>query len=383
MTPNQLAEYRATHVPLFNDQPFKLALFAFNLSGGLSMTMAEGKNDPTWEQNVRLAKLADRHGFEALIPVCRWKGFNAPSGFHSKSFETFTWAAGLGAETNYTMVTGTCHIPAIHPVIAAKQSVTVDHITRGRFALNLVAGWFQDELELFGARMLDHDGRYAHAREWLEIVKRLWTVDGEFDYPGDFYQLRRAAALPKPIQQPHPIVINAGASPTGRRFCAEHADVLFITAPEDLEAGARTIAEVRRVAREEFGRDVRILSTATVVCRPTEKEAQHYWNYCVIEKGDQVAADTYLGIIAKNIPRFGGDETRRLRNAFIAGLASAQLIGTPAQIVDYFKRLSNAGYDGASVSFLNFDEGLPSFCDDILPLMVQSGLRHEHSASLL
>ena len=115
-----------SRAPLLNDNRFKLCLFAFNLTGGQTISTAEGVNDPTWEENLKLAQMADGAGLEALIPVGRWIGFGGPSQYHAKSFEAYTWAAGLGALTSYSMVVATGHVPAMHPIVAAKQSVTVD-----------------------------------------------------------------------------------------------------------------------------------------------------------------------------------------------------------------------------------------------------------------
>src|SRR5947207_859981 len=125
-------------------QRFKLALFALNLTGGLACTTADGVHVPTWENNVRLARIADRAGLDALIPVCRWKGFGGPSDWHGTSFETMTWAAGLAGVTSRAMVVATAHVPTIHPILAAKQAATVDQISGGRFAFNIVAGWYQE-----------------------------------------------------------------------------------------------------------------------------------------------------------------------------------------------------------------------------------------------
>ena len=72
--------------------------------------------------------------------------------------------------------------------MAAKQGTTIDHITGGRFALNVVTGWNRPEIEMFGIDLPDHDTRYDIAAEWLDIIKRLWTEDEEFDYEGKFYQ---------------------------------------------------------------------------------------------------------------------------------------------------------------------------------------------------
>ena len=62
----------------------------------------------------------------------------------------------------------TSHVPTVHPVMAAKQATTVDHISNGRFALNVVCGWFRPELEMFGAPLMEHDMRYEYAAEWVE-----------------------------------------------------------------------------------------------------------------------------------------------------------------------------------------------------------------------
>lgn len=366
--------------PLLGDQRFKLALFGFNIQGGLSMTTAEGANVPDWPTNVRLAQLADEAGVEAIIPVCRWKGFGGPSNFHGSNFETFTWAAGLGALTRYTTVVATSHVPSLHPIIAAKQAATLDHITGGRFALNLVAGWFADELELFGVKVRDHEGRYAQAAEWIEVIKRLWTVKGEFDHEGTVYTLHGAAAEPKPLQQPHPPIISAAASATGRRFCARHADVQF-NITDDMTTAREQVQHIRQLAWEESRKQIPILSCVTVTCRPTEREAQDFWRYCVVEKGDQEALDNFLRLRTRDA---GARDTGLLnRERLIAGEGSPQVIGTPEQVTEYFLRMSEAGLDGTAIAFFDYDEGMHYFAQEVMPLMVQAGLRREHQPEVI
>ena len=98
--------------------------------------------------------------FEALVPVGRWRGFGGTTDFNGEGFEWFTWAAGIAAATDRAGVFSTSHVPTIHPILAAKQAMTVDHISEGRFALNVVTGWHQAEIEMFGAPLLAHDERY-------------------------------------------------------------------------------------------------------------------------------------------------------------------------------------------------------------------------------
>jgi alkanesulfonate monooxygenase SsuD/methylene tetrahydromethanopterin reductase-like flavin-dependent oxidoreductase (luciferase family) len=116
---------------------------------------------------------ADCAGFEALVPVARWKGFGGATDFNGTCYETLAWAAGMGALTSHAAIFSTTHVPTIHPIVAAKQCTTVDHLSGGRFALNVVCGWYSQELRMFGLPPMDHDMRYAYAEEWLEVVRKL------------------------------------------------------------------------------------------------------------------------------------------------------------------------------------------------------------------
>jgi dimethylsulfone monooxygenase len=141
--------------------------------------------------------------------------------------------------------------------------------------LNVVCGWYSQELRMFGLPPMDHDMRYAYAEEWLEVVRKLWTAKEEFDYSGRFFTIDRGVHLPKPLQQPHPPIMNAGSSAIGARFAAKHADMAFIGLSEDgLDAGKAQIDDMRRIGRQDFGREFQIWTSCRVVCRPTEREAR-------------------------------------------------------------------------------------------------------------
>ena len=367
--------------PLLNDNEFKLCLFAFNLTGGQTISTAEGVNNPTWQENARLAQRADQAGFEALIPVGRWVGFGGPSQYHSKSFESYTWAAGLGALTDYSMVVATGHVPALHPIVAAKQSVTIDHITNGRFALNLVSGWFQREIEFFGAEMLNHDGRYHQAAEWMDVVKRLWREPNSFDYAGEYFTLKGAAADPKPIQSPHPVVINAGISPRGQRFSAQHADVGFITG-ENLEQIAQNAAAFRKVARDEFKRDIVLLADVVIACFPTDQEAKAYADL-VADKGDMIAAGNNAAIMQAHSKGWSDEQYARFMRQFMQSYGCAQGVGAPKTIANFFIDLKNAGVDGAAFSIMgHWENNLRLVTDEVLPVLEAAGLRRPHAQRL-
>ena len=367
--------------PLLNDNALKLCLFAFNLTGGQTISTAEGVLNPTWADNVALAQMADNAGLEALIPVGRWIGFGGPSQYHAKSFEAYTWAAGLGALTQYSMVVATGHVPALHPIVAAKQSVTIDHITNGRFALNLVSGWFKTEMEFFGAKMLDHDGRYKQAEEWIKLCQRLWQEPAPFDFNGEFFSLSDARAEPKPIQTPHPVIINAGISPRGQRFAAEFADVGFISG-EDLDAMAKNATSLKHLAREEFGREIVVLADIVLCCFPTDREAKAYANL-VGDKGDKTAARNNMAIMSAHSQVWTDEQYTRFERQFMQSYGCSQAVGSPATVASYLQDLSAAGIDGAAFSIMgHWLENLRLFTEEVLPLLEASGLRLPHTERL-
>src|SRR5690349_5282745 len=155
---------------------FQLGLFSANTESGLAITTAPERWVASWDNNVRLAKLADEVGIDFLLPVARWTDWGSDTDFHSSTLDPLVWATGLLANTDRIRVFSTVHTAFHHPVVAAKQLATASHVSRGRIGLNIVAGWLAPEYEMFGLRLPDeHDIRYALAQEWWDIVSRIWA----------------------------------------------------------------------------------------------------------------------------------------------------------------------------------------------------------------
>jgi len=359
-----------------SENKFQLAIFGCNVSHGCTISTAAGGVEVTWGESVRLAQYADRLGVEAFIPVCRWKGFGGPSEFNHRTFETFTWAAGLAQATSKLKVFATSAVPSIHPVLAAKQGATIDHISGGRFGLNVVAGWNSHEVAMFGKTQLPHSARYEFADEWMQLITKLWTHHGEFDFVGEHFQAPNCYGEPKPLQQPRPPVMSAGVSPAGRRFAAKHADMNFILAP-NLDAARETVSDVKRIAKEEFARNVEVWGNAAIFCRKTHAEAQDYYEYVIDEVGDRVAAGNLLDTFTAESGSQSDDPALReayLRN-MMAGYSGFPVIGTPSEIVDFLAEMYACGMAGTTLSWPNYDVGLAQLGEEVLPLMEERGLR--------
>jgi FMNH2-dependent dimethyl sulfone monooxygenase len=368
---------------LGSPNPFKLACFGFNGQGGCSITEAPGGVYPTWEEQVRIAQLAEAANLEALLPGARWAGFGGTTNFQGRSFETFAWAAGLAAITSKIQVFCTYHVPTAHPVRVAKTIATIDHISRGRFGVNIVAGWNAHEIGMFGAEQREHDDRYGYAEDFFTVVNDLLTREGYFDVDSTYFQIKGAYSEPKPIQTPRPVYMAAGMSPRGRDFAARFADISFIP-PMDMSTVGELVADTKRRAREDHGREILVFSQTPIVCADTEKEAQDYLHYYVDEQGDFVAARNLLSTLFgatidqhgfENKPLPEGEKANPMLRSMVAGHGGKALVGTPEQIVEGFAELTAAGFDGAAVSWVNYEDGLKQFNSDVLPLMIQAGLR--------
>jgi FMNH2-dependent dimethyl sulfone monooxygenase len=173
VTPAQEARRKTN--PVFNDRKLKLGTFGTNLDRGCAISSIDGVLEINWPNTLELARTSEEMEFEALVPIGRWQGFGGVTNFNGPGFECFSWASAIGASTHYSGIFATSHVPTIHPVMAAKQAATIDHVTGGRFALNIVTGWNRPEIEMFGSPLMEHNDRYDCAAEWLQILKDLWT----------------------------------------------------------------------------------------------------------------------------------------------------------------------------------------------------------------
>jgi dimethylsulfone monooxygenase len=362
--------------PLFGPARLKLGTFCTNLSGGCTMSSIDGLLKAEWPSTVALAQLAEEMEFEALVPVGRWKGFGGETDFNGAGFECYTWAAAIGALTKKAAVFATSHVPTVHPVMAAKQGTTIDHISNGRFTLNVVTGWFEPEIAMFGAPLMEHDQRYDAAIEWLEIIRQLWTRDEAFDFEGKFYHVKNATMRPKPIQKPHPVVMSAGASPRGKHFAAKYADVAFTNLEgHDFETLRSRVQSYRQLAREEYGREVQVWTNSYIFQGETEAEAKRFYQYCVHQKGDWAGVQNLVDIMGINSLSIPAATLQVLKEHFIAGWGGFPLVGTKEQIVDKLLMMSKAGFDGTLLSWARYEEDMRQFQAETLPLLRQAGLR--------
>lgn len=355
---------------------FKLAVFSANIGQGLVMSDVDDLPKATWDEQVRLVKTAERLGFEATLPLARWRGHGGRTNPHHRSLETFTWAAGLGALTERIAIFATFHVPTVHPVMAAKMAATVDHITGGRFGLNIVAGWNPDELAMFGASKYDHDERYGVADEWTQIVSQLWEAEGDTAYKGKYFNVPNAFSEPKPIQKPAPPLMSAGISPAGQNFAAKHCDMIF-AAIENPSKTAEKVASIKEFARERYGRELKVFGVGHITCAATDEAAQAEYERVIIEHGDWDAAKSAIGKLMPNSQTvdYESSDIKRLMEGVIRAFFAHPLTGSPETIVGQIKEMADAGLEGMAITWNDYDLGLRQYEEQLHPLLVDAGLR--------
>jgi dimethylsulfone monooxygenase len=358
---------------------FQLGLFSPNTESGLAITTVPERWHASWENNLRLARMADEVGIDFLLPVARWTDWGPDTDFHRSALDPLVWATGLLARTRRLRVFSTVHTAFHHPVVAAKQLATADQLSSGRVGLNIVAGWHAPEYEMFGLSLPDdHDTRYALAQEWWDVVRRIWSADAPFDHDGQFFQLRQVVGSPKPYNGHSIPIINAGSSAQGRSFAARNADRAFtvVAGPED---GAQVVAQIRAEA-QTHGRRVGVFTIGHVVCRPSRAEAEEFLHYYAVEHADRPAVDEVMRLQGLHAQSFTPDMLATFQHRFAAGHGSCPLIGDPDDVAAAIIAFADAGFDGIAVSFLNYADELGYFAQEVIPRLEAADIRSRETS---
>lgn len=347
------------------DRPaLELGLFMPNCSNMPAISTYRTVDDEwPFEANRRIALAAEAAGFDLLFPVSRWRGFGGTTDYLGTSLETMTWAAGLLAVTQRIKIFSTVHVPMFHPVAVAKMGATLDHISNGRWGLNLVSGWSREEFAMMGIELLPHGERYQRTTAFIEILKGLWTEPpGTFSHHSTWYHVEGGYSLPQPLQRPHPPIANAGISPEAREMMAALCDWAFISPPSvDATAAITTDLAARAAAH---GRRLRCAGFPFVLWRDTADEAEDEVRRIIAAK-DEVAAANWLagvGIGSGSFDQFTLD-------MMVLGAGALPLVGTAEDVAQKLKTLYDNGLDAVLMVFQAYHDDTLRFARDIMPLL--------------
>jgi FMN-dependent oxidoreductase (nitrilotriacetate monooxygenase family) len=332
---------------------------------------------------------------------------------------TESLAFGVTASTTYES-----------PYALARRFSTVDHLTDGRVAWNIVTSYLDSAARNFGLdTQVEHDERYRIAEEYMDVVYKLWESSWRDDAvikdaEHDVY------AIPKRVRQinhkgkhfnvpgPHmcepspqrtPFIFQAGTSKAGKLFGAKHAEAIFVHAqvPEKL---APSVRDIRQTAKEQFGRDpysIKIIAGVLVIVAPTDEEARakhaeyrSYGNregalalfggwsgYDLSTYSDdedfrftkETAVRSIVTHWADTVPGSNNEPWTkdRIANHLLLGGNGSTIVGSPKTVVDELERwVEVADVDGFNLQFAVSPGTFEDIIEYVIPELQARGLFH-------
>ena len=266
----------------------------------------------------------------------------------ARDLESWVVSSALAVLTKRIQIMTAVHPGLILPQMVAKMGASLDRLSGGRFAVNVIPGRRSHEFDLFGngSWLDDTRERYQRMEEFVDVIDGMWTKKN-YSLSGEFFQIVNGELTTRPMTRPRPPIFAASSSERGKEIIAKYCDTWFISHEPGLaayEENAVNIGADIVQMRERAARHSRTLGyglSTYVICADT------------MEAALQEAA-----------------EMEQLPDANVAAKAlGAGLVGTPKIIADRIRRYEDAGVDCLMLQFHPMREGLETFAEKVMPLL--------------
>jgi dimethylsulfone monooxygenase len=290
---------------------------------------------------------ADELGFHITLVAERFMG---------PDVEAWVLASALAARTSRIRIMPAVHPGIVNPQLVAKLAASLDLVSGGRTAINVVNGWWEKEFETFsnGAWLPDREAQYRRMDEFMEVLRLLWSGE-PVSYDGEFYRLDDAQLPWRPVDGPPPI-FGASSSPAGRDAMARHGDVWFLGQSNHTDSlraydanfdtqlawVAEQTAAMREIARSH-GREIRCGFVGMAVVRETLDEAM-----AIVDDLDRYAQRGFLEAVS---------------------VGGSALVGSPERVAERVRAMADAGVDVLMLKFAPMRDGLERFGTTVMPLI--------------
>ncbi len=391
------------------------------------------------EHIVRFAQTLERGKFDAFFMADHLAVLNMPMNALKRSatvtsFEPLTLLPALAMVTKHLGLIATASTTFDAPFHIARRFASLDHISKGRAAWNIVTTSNPDAALNFGLdEHMDHAERYRRAREFYDVVTGLWdswaedafirdVASGEYsdpsrlhvlDHKGPYLSVRGPLNIARPVQG-WPVIVQAGASDDGRQLAAETAEMIF-GGTTDIASARAFYADVKG-RMEVLGRDrdhLKILPGAFVMVGDSIAEAQEkrarldslvHYDSAIASLSIALGCDASQfdpdKPLPNDIPETNASKSGRERAMAVAardgrtvrqlaqrlgGYAGPAFVGTPQTIADTMEEwLMTDACDGFNVMFPYLPGGLDDFVDRVIPELQRRGLfRTEYEGTTL
>lgn len=232
--------------------------------------LASGAIDPAYQLAKDVLLEAEAQNFDIILFAERHLGAD---------MEAWILASAISAQTKTIRSMVAVHPGLWSPQLIAKMAASLDRLTPGRMAINLVTGWNVEEHEMFGgSTMLYDDTRYIRAEEFIEVIQGMWR-QSPYSFDGQFYTVKDAQLLLGPATPEPPEIFTASRSPRGLDMVAKVADWWFVDYDKEAETTADVMDSLQnaintvKARAEALGRTVRFAYNPFVCFGPSEAEA--------------------------------------------------------------------------------------------------------------
>ncbi|KXT14250.1 hypothetical protein AC579_6713 [Pseudocercospora musae] len=250
-----------------------------------------------------------------------------PGGAQFPNADPSIYISAMAAVTKSLGFAFTASTTYEHPFLLARRFATLDHATNGRIAWNIVTSFLLSAARNLGLPdQIPHDERYEIAREYVEVVYKLWESswrddacpkDTQYSVPGRVRRINHVGRyfqvagphLVEPSRQRTPFIFQAGASRAGRPFAAASAEAMFIPGM-DIETVRKSVVEIRKVATEA-GRDanaMKLIVGMLIIVDETNELARAKYEHLLSYADLEGSLTLFAGWTGVDLGPFGDDD---------------------------------------------------------------------------
>ncbi|KGX93753.1 alkanesulfonate monooxygenase [Pontibacillus halophilus JSM 076056 = DSM 19796] len=330
--------------------------------GGWLRNVEQENMDASFSYSKRLVQAAEEWGFHTTLVAELF--LNDIKGPEADTLDAWTTSAALAAVTEKIEIMAAVRPNFHNPAITAKMAANIDQISEGRFTLNVVSSWWEEEAKQYGAEFTAHDERYDRTEEFIHVLKGLWTKQS-FSFHGSYYEANQTVLNPKPVQQPNPTLYAGGESRRAKDAIVHHCDAYVMHGGRVEEIKEKIVDMKNR--REDAGLAPfkQFGMAAFVVCRDTKEEALEEVNR-ITDVKDSSAYSSYEQFVTKSQLE---QQVERLDYSVSNRGLRPHLIGTPEQIAARILSYEQAGVDLLLLQFSPQYEEMERFAKQVMPIV--------------
>ena len=357
-------------------QPIEYAWYLPSNQRGDATRLGTGEVEipPEIDYLVHVAKTAEASGLTNMLIPC-----------NTSCSDGWLLASAIARETESIKFCVAIRPGLTTPTFAVQQANTLDFISGGRLTVNVVPGGSSVDARRYGD-WAGHDARYERADEFLDIVRAFWAdEDTRVNYAGAHYQVEDGFVFPGPARPGGPPLYFGGSSPAAKKVIAKHADV-FLKWGEPPWQIAEEYEEVKQMAREEHGRELRLGVRFHILVREDDAQAKEEAEAIIAGTASYGESSSVTGQVAGQVESVSQQRMNAMTAegklwhgpALFSGInlvrqgAGTMLVGSPEVVADAMREYIEVGATTFILSGWPHDAEARNFGKYLLPLLPEA-----------